>query len=123
MIFDDDDVDTDGAEVRLHLLRLQSAMLAGFVVGVDWPPRTWNGCLEEMLERSDLPPIPEFTDAQLAAPFGADVRALAAGEEFEFARDDLPGWHPASRAGARHDRFLLTEDDELVELIDDEAAR
>ncbi|CAN5207930.1 hypothetical protein BH11ACT6_BH11ACT6_03640 [soil metagenome] len=115
MIFDDDDVDTDGADVRLHLLRLHSAMLAGFVAGVDWPPREWAGCLDEMLERPDLPPIPEFTDAQLAAPFGADVRALAAGEAFKCARGDLPGWHPAARAGAGHDRFLLTEDDELID--------
>lgn len=109
----------DGAEVRLHLLRLQSALLAGFVSGVDWPPRGLKGCLVEILERPDLPPIPEFTDAQLAMPFGSGVRALAAGEAFKCARGDLPDWHPAARAGARHDRLLLTEDDEL---IDDEDA-
>ena len=109
----DDDTDVDGAAVRQHLLRLQSAALAS-LTGVDWPPRGFKGTLGEQLERDDLPPVPQFTDAQLAMPFGSDVRALAAGEEFAFNRGDLPDWHPARWAGALSDALVLTEGNELV---------
>jgi hypothetical protein len=111
----DDDSDTDGAAVRQHLLRLEAAMLCG-LLNLDWPPREWKGCLAEQLERDDLPPMPTFTAAQLSMPFGAGVRALAAGESFAFNRGELASDpHPLRYAGGPYDRLVLTEDDEIEE--------
>lgn len=107
----------DGAKVRAHLLRGESALLCSLLSNRDWPPSQFRGALVDILERGDLPPAPKFTDAELEMPFGAGVRALRDGEAFTFYRESLPAQHPLRHAGGLYDVLLLTAADEVV-LVD-----
>lgn len=111
--------DDSGAAIREHLLRHEAALFCS-LLGIDWPPRNWHGCLLEQLERPDLPPVPEFSDEQLRWPgmptgeFGYSVRVLRDGGEFECNRGDLPSWCPDRHAGGLYDRVKLTVENTLV---------
>lgn len=77
-------------------------------------PSPFRGALVDILERGDLPPAPKFTNAELAMPFGAGVRALREGEAFTFYRESLPAQHPLRHVGGLYDVLLLTAANKIV---------
>lgn len=110
--------DTSGAELREHLLRLETALLCA-VIGVNWPDG--KGCLLDQLNApATLPPMPSLTAAQLASPFAHAVVELTEGRAHRFRRGDLPDLHPLRATGERvHDEMELGADDVLRELVDE----
>lgn len=111
-IFDDDTNDS-AAALRRWLTGLEIAT-TGQLFGVRWPDG--KGAVLDQLNDPNSPPPPELTREQLALPFAATVLALQSGEAHTLTRADLPDWHTARYAGAPHERLVLTEDDELIEL-------